>query len=52
MMRRFAAAGFLGVTEWWLEQKQPITIGEVAVYAQQLLWKLTPLPEEFVPQPQ
>jgi AcrR family transcriptional regulator len=52
MMRRFAAAGFLGVTEWWLEQEQPITIRAVAVYAQQLLWKLTPLPEEFVPQPQ
>jgi AcrR family transcriptional regulator len=49
MMRRFAAAGFLGVTEWWLEHDQPISIPEVAVLAQQLLWKLTPPPEEFVP---
>jgi AcrR family transcriptional regulator len=48
LMRRFAAAGFLGVTEWWLEQEQPISIPEMAVHLQQLLWKLTPPAEEFV----
>jgi AcrR family transcriptional regulator len=47
LMRRFAAAGFLGVTAWWLEQEQPISIPQVACHLQELLLRLTPPLEEF-----
>lgn len=30
MLRRFATAGFLGVVSWWLEQKEPWPVQELA----------------------
>jgi Transcriptional regulator C-terminal region len=34
---RFIAAGFLGVTGWWLEQKQALSVHEVAMQLHTLL---------------
>lgn len=34
---RFLAAGFLGVTEWWLEQSQPLAARDVALHLHRLL---------------
>lgn len=35
--RRFIASGFLGITTWWLEQKQPLSVHEVATQLHALL---------------
>lgn len=43
---RFVAAGFLGVTEWWLEQKGPLPVPEVATQLQWLLRRVTRNPLE------
>jgi AcrR family transcriptional regulator len=40
---RFAAAGFLGVTEWWLDQRRPIPSHEAASHLHTLLLRLTVL---------
>jgi len=40
---RFAAAGFLGVTEWWLDQRRPIPAQEAASHLHALLLRLTTL---------
>jgi AcrR family transcriptional regulator len=34
---RFAAAGFVGVTEWWLDQRHPLKLEEVARELQVIL---------------
>jgi AcrR family transcriptional regulator len=43
---RFTAAGFLSVTEWWLEQKQPLSVHEAAAHLHRLLKKVTATPGE------
>lgn len=35
--RRFIASGFLGITTWWLEQKQPASVHDVATQLHALL---------------
>lgn len=40
VLRRFATAGFLGVVTWWLEQKQPLPVQQVALQLHQLLQQL------------
>lgn len=42
---RFTAAGFLGVTEWWLEQKQPLPAREVAAHLHRLLTRVASFPQ-------
>ncbi|HYF65852.1 MAG TPA: TetR/AcrR family transcriptional regulator [Herpetosiphonaceae bacterium] len=43
---RFAAAGFLGVTEWWLDQRRPIPPEAAAAHLHQLLLRVTNLERE------
>lgn len=43
---RFAGAGFLGVTEWWLEQERPAPVREVATQLQWLLKRVVLNPTE------
>ena len=40
VLRRFATAGFLGVVMWWLEQKQPLPVQQVATQLHQLIQQL------------
>lgn len=42
IQNRFGAAGFLGVTEWWLDQRQPMPPREIALHLQRLLLLLLP----------
>ncbi|MBA3531906.1 MAG: TetR family transcriptional regulator [Ardenticatenales bacterium] len=42
---RFIAAGFLGVTAWWLEQKQPLPVRDVATQLHALLKTIMPDPK-------
>jgi AcrR family transcriptional regulator len=40
VLRRFATAGFLGVVIWWLEQKEPLPVQQVASQLHQLIRQL------------